>query len=112
MKQLNNFYSRADVSWVKLVWSLYGNSVPHTKSRRGSFWWKDIISLVDEYRSILKCKIGNGSSVLFWKDFWANGEILCEKYPRLFSFALDEDVSGLVGFKTGYLFLLFPSTFG
>jgi hypothetical protein len=93
MKQLNKFYSRADVPWVKLVWSLYGDSVPHTKSRRGSFWWRDIFSLVDEYRSISQCKIGNGSSVLFWKDFWANGEILCDKYPRLFSYALDEDVS-------------------
>jgi hypothetical protein len=93
MKQLKKIYSRADVPWVKLVWSLYGNSVPHTKSRRGSFWWKDIFSLVDEYMSISKCKIRNGSSVLFWKDFWANSEILCDKYPRIFSFAMDEDVS-------------------
>jgi hypothetical protein len=35
----------------------------------------------------------NGKTVLFWKDFWVSGEILCEKFPRLFSFALDEDIS-------------------
>lgn len=35
----------------------------------------------------------SGSSVLFWKDYWSNGELLCEKFPRLYSFALDEDLS-------------------
>jgi hypothetical protein len=93
MKQLHKFYSRADVPWVKLVWALYGDNIPHTKSRRGSFWWKDIFRLVDDYRSISLCKIGNGSSVLFWKDFWVNGELMCDKYPRLFSYAQNEDIS-------------------
>jgi hypothetical protein len=93
MKQLHKFYSKADVPWVKLVWSLYGDSVPHTKSRRGSFWWRDIFSLADDYRSVSQCKVGSGTSVLFWKDFWVNGELLCDKFPRLFSYALDEDAS-------------------
>jgi hypothetical protein len=93
LKQLHKFYSKADVPWVHLVWSLYGEEVPHAKSKRGSFWWRDIFSLVDDYRSISHCKIGNGSTVLFWKDFWANGELLCDKYPRLFSYALNEDIS-------------------
>jgi hypothetical protein len=69
MKQLHKFYSKADVPWVHLVWSLYGEEVPHAKSKRGSFWWGDIFSLVDDYRSISQCKLGNGSTVLFWKDF-------------------------------------------
>jgi hypothetical protein len=65
MKQLHKFYSKADVPWVHLVWSLYGEEVPHAKSKRGSFWWQDIFSLVEDYRSISQCKIGNGSTVLF-----------------------------------------------
>jgi hypothetical protein len=93
IKQLHKFYSHADTPWVKLVWSLYGENVPHTKSGRGSFWWRDIFSLVGDYRSISKSKIGNGKSVLFWKDFWQDGTLLCDQYPRLFSFALDEDIS-------------------
>jgi hypothetical protein len=48
---------------------------------------------VDEYRSISNCKVGNGSLVLFWKDFWSEGELLCDKFPRLFSYALDENIS-------------------
>jgi hypothetical protein len=38
LKQLHKFYMKADTPWVKLIWSLYGNSVPHAKSKRGSFW--------------------------------------------------------------------------
>lgn len=93
LKQLHKFYSRADVPWVKLVWSLYGNDVPHAKSRRGSFWWPDIFSLVEDYRSVSSCQVGSGTSVLFWKDFWLEGGLLCDKFPRLFSYALDEDLS-------------------
>jgi hypothetical protein len=93
LKQLHKFYSKADVPWVKLVWSLYGNSIPHAQSKRGSFWWRDIFSLVDDYRSVSRCQIGDGTTVLFWKDFWSNGELLCDKFPRLFSFSLDEDIS-------------------
>jgi hypothetical protein len=93
MKQLHKFYSHADTPWVKLVWSLYGDNVPHTKTGKGSFWWKDIFSLVGEYRSISRSKIVNGNSVLFWKDFWQEGTLLCDRYPRLFSFALDEYIT-------------------
>jgi hypothetical protein len=93
MKQLHKFYSKADVPWVHLVWALYGDNVPHASSKRGSFWWRDIFSLVEDYRSVSRCRIGNGQSVLFWKDFWVNGELLCDKYPRLFSYCLNEDIS-------------------
>jgi hypothetical protein len=49
-------------------------------------------ALVEEYRSISDYNIGNGSSVLLWKDFWSNGELLCDKYPGLLSYALNEDI--------------------
>jgi hypothetical protein len=93
LKQLHKFYSKEIFPWVKLVWSLYGDGVPHAQSRRGSFWWQDIFSLVEEYRSICRCQVKSGTSVLFWKDFWYNGELMCDKYSRLYSYALDEDLS-------------------
>jgi hypothetical protein len=37
--------------------------------------------------------IGDGSTVLFWKDFWSHDQLLCDKFPRLFSYVLDEDCS-------------------
>jgi hypothetical protein len=93
MKQLHKFYSKDPTPWVSLVWSLYGNGVPHAMSKRGSFWWKDIFSLIDDYRSITTCKIHNGASILFWKDFWLQGELMCHKFPRLYSYYVNEDVS-------------------
>jgi hypothetical protein len=47
---------------------------------------------VEDYRSVSHCQIGNGHNVLFWKYFWANGELLCDKFPRLYSFSLVEDI--------------------
>ena len=93
MKQLHKFFSKENIPWVKLVWSLYAPGAPHAQSKRGSFWWKDVFSLVDDYRSITTCQIGEGTSVLFWKDFWQNGVLLCDKYARLFSFVRNEDVT-------------------
>jgi hypothetical protein len=79
---------------VKLVWSLYSNTVPpHAQSKRGSFWWRDIFNLIDIYRGITSSQIGNGDIVLFWKDHWNTDQLLCDRFPRLFSFALNEDTS-------------------
>jgi hypothetical protein len=39
IKQLHKFYMKEDIPWVKLVWSLYGNGVPHAQPKKGSFWW-------------------------------------------------------------------------
>ena len=93
MKQLHKFYCKEDVPWVHLVWSLYGPGASHAQSSRGSLWWRDVFSLVKVYRSITRCTIGNGESTLFWKDFWQSDRLLCDKFPRLYSYAIDEDVT-------------------
>jgi hypothetical protein len=93
MKQLHKFYCKVNIPWVKLVWSLYATGAPHAQTSRGSFWWKDVFSLVGDYRSITQSQIGNGSSTLFWKDFWYCKTNLCDKFPRLFSYALNEDLT-------------------
>jgi hypothetical protein len=93
LKQLHKFYCKESVPWVQLVWSLYTQGAPQPQSPRGSFWWRDIFSLVGDYRSITSVQIGNGQSTLFWKDFWTNGQTLSEQFPRLFSFTLLEDVT-------------------
>jgi hypothetical protein len=70
LKQLHKLYTEADIPWVKLVWDLYGDNVPHAQSKRVLFWWRDIFKLVNEYRSITTCSVRSGTSVHFWKDFW------------------------------------------
>jgi mannosylglycoprotein endo-beta-mannosidase len=103
LKQLHKFYLKADIPWVRLVWSLYGNSVPHARKSTGSFWWRDVMSLSDAYRSIITCSIKSGQSVLFWKDFWIHDQNLCDVFPRLFSFTLNEDLSVKEYLNLGHL---------
>lgn len=93
LKQLHNFFVKDNTPWVKLVWSLYSDDAPHAQSKRGSFWWKDIFSLIGEYRSISRCKPGDGTSVLFWKDFWHGNDTLSASFPRLYSYASNSDIS-------------------
>jgi len=58
---------------------------------KGSFWWKDILKLCDLFRGIANCKLGDGSTVLFWSDLW-NDNVMQSKFPRLFSFAKNKKI--------------------
>jgi hypothetical protein len=93
LKQLHKFYNKSDIPWVHLIWNRYYNTkVPHACAEVGSFWWKDILRLNVLYRGIAKCTIGDGSTVTFWGDLWTS-DILSIKFPSLFSFALNPDIS-------------------
>jgi hypothetical protein len=44
----------------------YSNGeIPHVTKDRGSFWWRDVLKLVDLFRGIATCKMGDDSTVLF-----------------------------------------------
>jgi hypothetical protein len=46
IKQLDKFYRKENVQWVKLIWDKYYSvEVPHMAKEKGSFWWKDILRL-------------------------------------------------------------------
>jgi hypothetical protein len=93
LKHLHKFYNHEDVPWVTLLWkSYYQEKVPHAMLPVGSFWWRDIFKLTPLFRGIASCQVGDGTTVLFWKDSWME-HIASEKYPRAFSFALDADKS-------------------
>jgi hypothetical protein len=89
LKHLHKFYNHEDIPWVHLVRdAYYYQSVPHAVVLSGSFWWRSVISLSEEYRSITSVTIGNGSSTLFWSDLWKE-EAFDSKFLRLYSFAKD-----------------------
>jgi hypothetical protein len=58
--------------------------------KRGSFWWS-IVKFLDSYKGIAEAEAGNGETILFWNDLW-NGRILKLQYPKLHSFAINEDI--------------------
>ena len=54
LKNLHNFFNRQDIPWVHLVWESYYNdeSLPSSSKRKGSFWWKDILKLIDSFEGM------------------------------------------------------------
>jgi hypothetical protein len=50
------------------------------------------MKLVDKYLPICHVAVGRGDTVLFWTDRWCNGTMQ-SLFPRLFSFALDSNLS-------------------
>ena len=97
LKHLHKFYNKSDVPWVSLVWGAhYGESVPHAQNLCGSFWWRDIMKLVEKFWLIATIQPGKGNSFLFWEDSWVfagSTEPLSLRYPRLYSYVLDKNSS-------------------
>ena len=66
IKHLHKFYNKANIPWVSLLWdSYYDGVVPHATVLCGSFWWKDIFKLADNYRVVASVSVNKGDSVLF-----------------------------------------------
>jgi hypothetical protein len=93
LKYLHKFYNKVDTPWVTLIWNkYYSDQIPHAADPCGSFWWKDICKLMPIFRGIAHCQVGDGRSVLFWKDQWLDS-INSDSSPRAFSFTLNEGIS-------------------
>jgi hypothetical protein len=52
-----------------LIWEAhYSDKIPHAKKLCGSFWWRDVVRLVDNFRGVATVKHGKGDTFLFWSD--------------------------------------------
>lgn len=101
MKHLHKFYNRADIPWVRLVWQThYRDSVPHLDKLCGSFWWKYVMKLSEQFLLFASCHVQDGRSVSFWLDPWL-GQPFCLQYPRVFSFVKEFDWSVFRVHNTG-----------
>jgi hypothetical protein len=93
LKQLDKFYRKADVQWVRLIWQkYYQNAVPHLAREKGSFWWKDILRLHVLYRGVAICLPSRGDTVAFWDDI-INGAVQSATFPNLVGYAKDPKAS-------------------
>jgi hypothetical protein len=110
LKFLDKFYNKKELPWVKLIWfAHYEGKIPHEEKLCGSFWWRDVMKHVDNYRGVAAITHGKGDTVLFWSDNWkVNGSSvpMGQRFPRLFSYVLspnnsvaqvyqEEDISSL-----------------
>lgn len=89
-KNLHKFFNILDLPWVKLIWEKhYRNGKLPNHIRNGSFWWRDNLKLLPDFKNIAMPQINNGETSLFWHDRWAN-QPLTISMPELFSFAVNK----------------------
>jgi len=87
LKNLNKFFNEKDIPWVQLIWEKYyrnGKLPGHTK--KGSFWWRDILKYLPHFKEMTRVQLQCGSRILFWQDN-RNGQELKSLAPELYSFA-------------------------
>lgn len=92
-KQLDKFYNKKDIPWVHLIWeSYYIGKVPHLQRVKGSFWWRDIIRLVIQFKEVATCIPASGVSISLWEDKFED-QPLSTKFPQLHQFASNKSIS-------------------
>ena len=55
----------------------------------GSFWWKENLQLIQQYKALARCNLGDGRTAYFWNDLWAE-ELMQHKFPHLFSYVINK----------------------
>jgi hypothetical protein len=69
IKNLHKFFNRTHIPWVHLVWEKrYANGRLPNHVKKGSFWWRDILKLLDKFKGMASVSVYNGVSCLFWED--------------------------------------------
>ena len=86
LKHLMKFFNKEDLPWILLVWESYyeAGSLP-SLAKKGSFWWRDILKLLDKFKGLAMVNINNAKSCFLWTDLW-NNKVPMHTYPELFSF--------------------------
>jgi len=93
IKQLDKFYRKENIQWIKLIWQkYYVDIVPHLAREKGSFWWKDILRLHVKYRGITHCIPNKGHAISFLDDL-IDGRIHSQSLPSLFQYAKNPKIS-------------------
>lgn len=93
LKYLHKFYTKADIPWVHLIWEKYyqnGRLPNHTI--KGSFWWRSVLRLLDNYKGMAVVSVSNGSTCNLWSNLW-EGMIPQFEFPELYSFAKQKNIS-------------------
>jgi hypothetical protein len=93
MKNLDKFFNKADLPWVKLISSQYCSKwkLPG-RAMKGSCWWHSILRILDNYKGIAKADFHSSDTILFWRDL-CNGQVLELTYPQFHSYTESDNVS-------------------
>lgn len=71
LKFLYKFFTRANIPWFNLVWENYYHSGKlHGQQRKGFFWWRDLVKLIDSFKGLAKANAHNEDTILLRNDTW------------------------------------------
>jgi hypothetical protein len=67
LKFLHKFFAKADIPWVNLIWPHYYSSgkLPG-QHKKGSLWWRDVVSLLDKFKSIASVIVADLDPLFFF----------------------------------------------
>jgi hypothetical protein len=71
IKFLHKFYNKANLPWMHLTWAdFYSRHVPPRHRKKvGSFWWSDIISILDHFFIMAACEAQEKRHILFLEGY-------------------------------------------
>ena len=107
MKNLHKFFNKHDIPWVQLIWeTYYSEGQLPGNNMIGSFWWKSNLALMDQYKAMARCNVGDGRTAFFWDDLW-HTSIFKHTYHHLHSFVRNPHVTVQAVINTEYIQDLF-----
>ena len=72
-------------------------------STKSSALWKGILSVKDQFMKNINYHIRLEERILFWKDRWVGNKPLADRFPDLFSCAVDKESKAMTYVsRTGY----------
>ena len=93
LKNLHKFFNKENLPWVNLIWdNYYKNGKLPSATKKGSFWWRDILKLLDLYKEMAMSNIFSGAATFLWDDMW-NGLLPKLCFPELYSFTKNKSIS-------------------
>ena len=60
--------------------------------KKGSFWWRDLLKLLDSFKGMAIVNVKDGKSCLLWQDMWLN-QLPKLNFPELYSFAMNPQIT-------------------
>jgi hypothetical protein len=81
VKFLHKFYNKVELPWVQLTWkAFYSHHIPPHHRKQVESFWRDVMSLSDNYLMMAACSANMGDTIYFLRDTWNPG-VLQWKFP-------------------------------